>query len=582
MKSIISLPAILLVLSAGAIAQNRAPVVTGELGAKVDQYMSRMAAFGLSGSLLVAKNGEIVVMKGYGLANDEGQVPVSADMPFIIASLSKQFTAAAILKLEMQGKLRASDTVGRFFPWAPADKQGITIHQLLTHTAGLRYLDESMFRQENRDEAMTRILSAPLEGTPGTAFAYSNPGYSLLAGIIERASGVSFEQYLRTNIFDPAGMTNTGFMGDKGYAKLNQLHSYSGMKDEGPTSGFPYGSDMAGAGSIYSTASDLYKWENALAGEKILSSTARAQFFKAHVPVQGPMSYAYGWNTTQTIRGTRLVFHAGDLGGYNMEYRRYLDENLVLIFLSNRRVNGRGYRMAVMNPLSLLIAGTQYPEPPAIVELSPEKIDRLTGRYELATGGAILAWMEHGSLMMSAEGQDGLLMLAGGKAPDSLALVELGNVTRDVVMGISKGEFALLKERLHPSYPFEDVKNGLAEDLRSLSDSLGAFRDVEIVGSVMPTPTTARTFFRLRFERGAVQQSYSWAGAHISAIEERAPRALVTRFAPASESKVVSFDPFTGATSSIEFTPGSNGGISGLSVATGKGALRAARTSSKI
>lgn len=591
-KSIIPLLPALLVLSTGAVAQNRAPVVTGELGTKVDKYMSRMAVFGLSGSLLVAKDGRIIVMKGYGLADDERQIPVSADMPFVIASLSKQFTAAAILKLEMQGRLRTSDTIVKFFPAAPLDKRGITIHQLLTHTAGLPYLDDKLFHKEFRSEAMYRLLSLPLVNTPGTSFAYSSPGYTLLAGIIEQASGQSFENYLRANIFDPAGMTNTGFMGDPGYGKLNQLHSYSGAKDEGITSDFPYGpdfkhtifatspygSDFAGAGSIYSTVSDLYKWENALADDKILSGAAREQFFKAHVPVQGPMSYAYGWNTTQTIRGTRLVFHAGDLGGYNAEYRRYLDENLVIIFLSNRRVNGTGYRIAAMNPLSLLIAGTNYPEPPATVELPPEKIDRLTGRYQLPTGGAIMAWTEHGRLMMSAEGQDGLLMLAGGKAPDSLALVELGNVTRDVVMAVSRGDFALLKERLHPSYPFDDMKNGLVNDLRALNDTLGAFKDVEIVGSVMPTPTTARTYIRLRFERGSVQQEYSWSGAHISAIERRAPRALVTRFAPASENAVVSFDPFTGATSEIEFTPDSSGVIPEISVTTGKGTLRAVRT----
>ena len=126
--------------SASALAQRRepvAPIVKGELGARLDAYMTRLSAFGMSGSLLVAKGGEVILDKGYGLADRKRGVPVEPSTPFMIGSLSKQFTAAAILKLEMEGKLSTSDTLGRFFPGAPADKRGITLHQLLTHTASL-------------------------------------------------------------------------------------------------------------------------------------------------------------------------------------------------------------------------------------------------------------------------------------------------------------------------------------------------------------------------------------------------------------------------------------------------------------
>lgn len=576
------LPALTLLIAGAAHAQSDNPIVNGELGIRIDEYMSRMAAFGLSGALLAAKDGEILVRKGYGLADDARSIPVTADMPFLIASLSKQFTAAALLKLEMQGHLSVSDTVGRFFPDAPADKRGITIHQLLTHTAGLPYLEQSLAPGASRDETMREILSLPLETSPGAGFAYSNPGYALLAGIVERASGQKFEAYLRRNLFDPAGMQSTGFLGDEPHARLDRLHSYSGTNDEGPTSTFLYGADLAGAGSIYSTAGDLYRWEQALAEDAVLSAEAREKLFTAHVPVQGPMSYTYGWNTTSTIRGTRLIFHAGDLGGYNVEYRRYVDEGLVLIFLSNRRVNGTGYRMAVMNPLSLMIAEAPYPAPPAVVDIPATELEHMAGRYTLPGGGAILAWTEGHRLMMGAEGQDGLLALAGTANADSPALAELARLTREVVLAAAHGNFDPLKKRLHPSYPFEDVKNALEADMRGLSDSLGPFRGVEITGSVMPTPMSAQTFFRLRFEHGEVGQMYGWGGDRIAAIGERVPRALPTRFAPVSASVVASFDPFTGHTVRVEIDKGTDGKVIGLNIVMDRTSVTALRASDRL
>ncbi len=571
-------PFAFLLLGSAALAQEDPPVVSGELGARIDEHMSRLAAFGLSGSLLVAKDGEVIVRKGYGIANDAAGTPVSADMPFPIGSLSKQFTAAAVLKLEMQGKLSTDDTLGRFFPDAPADKRGITLHQLLSHTAGLPYLEADLFSAANREELMRGSLALPLDSPPGTGFAYSNPGYTLLAGVIERASGTTYENYLRENLFRPAGMSATGYVGDGAHPKLALLHSYSGS-DEGPASEFQPGADFAGSGSIYATVGDLYRWEKALEGATILSKKALEKFFTPHAPIQGDMGYAYGWNTTKTIRGTRLIFHAGDLGGYNAEFRRYLDERLVMIFTSNRRENGAGYRAAVMNPLSLLVAGAKYPAPPAVADLPAAKLRNFAGRYQLPTGGSILAWTEGEHLMLGAEGEDGLLLLAGAKNVDSLALRELGASTRQIVAAGIGGDFEPLKAHLHPSYPFENVREGLIRKMMALRDSLGEFIALEDAGSVMLTPATAQSYFRLRFQRGSVLQMYAWAGDKISAIDDEAGVAMRTRFVPASEQDIVSFDPFTGRSVRISFTAAPGGGISGMNVMAPSGPVAARRTS---
>ena len=232
----------------------------------------------------------MILHRAYGLANRAEQLPLRTDMPMLIGSLGKQFTATAILRLEMDGKLSTADSIGRFFPDAPAVRRGITIHQLLTHTAGLPYLPSgNLFERTERAEVMRQTLALPLVSAPGSGYAYSSPGYTLLAGIVEKASGERFESYLRRMLFVPAGMTNTAFEREE-YDYIGPLvvHSYSGDNDEGAVPEFPYSDKFIGAGTIISTTSDLYKWEQALASDRILSAAAREKLFTPYVTVQGP------------------------------------------------------------------------------------------------------------------------------------------------------------------------------------------------------------------------------------------------------------------------------------------------------
>jgi len=181
------------VIAGPALAQGgKAPgaVVKGELGARLDDYMTRLEGFGFSGTLLVAKDGDIVLSKGYGVADKSRGTPMTAETVISIGSITKQFTAAAILKLEMQGKLNVDDPITKYFPIVPPDKAGITLHHLLTHTAGL---DEDYggtdYEEVSRDEILKRVFSRPLKWEPGKRHLYSNAGYSLLGAIVEIVSG---------------------------------------------------------------------------------------------------------------------------------------------------------------------------------------------------------------------------------------------------------------------------------------------------------------------------------------------------------------------------------------------------------
>jgi CubicO group peptidase (beta-lactamase class C family) len=202
---------------ATAQSVKKGETVQGATGATLDDYLKRVEAFGFSGALIVEKDGKIILSKGYGWADRAKNVKNTTDTPFMLASVSKQFTAAAILQLEEQGKLKTSHAIGKYLKDVPADKSQMTIHQLLTHTWGVGN-NFVAGNENNREKADQKILAQPFEAKPGEKFIYSE-GYALLGAIVEIVSGQSLESYLKQNIFTPAKMTSAGFMGDAAFYK---------------------------------------------------------------------------------------------------------------------------------------------------------------------------------------------------------------------------------------------------------------------------------------------------------------------------------------------------------------------------
>jgi CubicO group peptidase (beta-lactamase class C family) len=327
----------------GAAQQNQSKgIVNDELGVTLDGQMRQLAEKGFSGVLFVAKDGKIVLDKGYGAANKEKQIPYSPETVFDIGSITKQFTGAAILKLEIQGKVRTTDEIGKYFKDVPPGKAGITLHHLLTHTAGLIDVVGGDYEKISREALIKQALASPLKFAPGAKHEYSNLGYSLLAAIIENVTGKSYERYLQDNLFKPAGMKQTGYV----IPKWKRENLAVGYKQDGSPWGTPTDQawdtdgpfwNLRGNGGILSTINDLYKWHLALEGEKILSKQAKEKYFAPHVP-ESPKAvsfYGYGWVTQKTSRGTRLVSHDGGNRFFYALFRRYVDENVVLIVATN-------------------------------------------------------------------------------------------------------------------------------------------------------------------------------------------------------------------------------------------------------
>lgn len=248
-----------------------------QLAAEIDAEVKAFVDKGFSGAILVAKNSRIILNKTYGNVADSGKAPA-----FWVASNSKSFVAAAVLKLQEQKKLTVNDPLTKFFSNVPADKQQITVHHLLTHTSGLKHKYAADGIVE-REKAVKALLSVPLGWKVGEAYYYSNDGYNLLAAIVEVSSNRSFEEYLQKEVLDAAKLKNTGLWGFENTKTLMPVANVRNTKKM-PSTIYETGKSVAnwgyrGATGIYSTTADLYKWMFALRNDKVLTSRSREQLW---------------------------------------------------------------------------------------------------------------------------------------------------------------------------------------------------------------------------------------------------------------------------------------------------------------
>jgi CubicO group peptidase (beta-lactamase class C family) len=319
-------------------------ITRGEQEQKIDAYMTRHAKSGFSGVVFAAKGGQVIISKGYGLANDAKEIPFTPETVFTVGSITKQFTGAAIVKLESQRKLRVTDSIDQYFDNVPEDKRAITLHHLLTHSSGLRDAFGDDFEPVSRDEIIKRAMESKLLWAPGTRYQYSNGGYSLLAAIIEQVTGDTYERYLHDELFKPAGMMHTGYQIPQ-WDPDQMAHGYlEDGEDWGTLLDHPWADDgpywnLRGNGGIMSTAEDLFRWHQALNGTDVLSEEAKAKYFAAHVQ-EGPRAktyYGYGWVVGAARDKSKYLWHNGGNGIFFADMSRYLGDDMVLIMASNRR-----------------------------------------------------------------------------------------------------------------------------------------------------------------------------------------------------------------------------------------------------
>ncbi|KAF1716519.1 serine hydrolase [Pseudoxanthomonas yeongjuensis] len=290
-------------------------------------------------SLLVLKDGKAVVRRGYGRADLEKGIEAGPATNYRLASVTKQFTAAAILLLAQDGKLSIDDPVRKWLPTLPRSTDGMTLRHLLEHTSGLLDYEDLMAKPYDgqiRDAGVLALLEKEdrLNFPVGSTYRYSNSGYALLALVVERASGLSFPEFLRTRIFAPLGMHDTlAYVADGPEVRL-RAWGYSEKDGKWTRTDQNAYSAVLGDGGIYSSIDDLARWDAASYDDRLLSDASRALAFGKHVQVSGEPDatyYGFGWRVTDDRQ-----WHSGESVGFRNTLVRWPKQHLTVIVLSNR------------------------------------------------------------------------------------------------------------------------------------------------------------------------------------------------------------------------------------------------------
>lgn len=316
------------------------PVFSKTDNAKLDKLMSNYYKKDFNGVVLVAQDGKIIYEKANGYADFKTKKNLTNDSVFNLASVSKQFTAMAIMMLKERGKLNYNDPITKFLPQLPY--KNITVENLVYHTSGLAdYLeiveeewDESKLLT-NQDIVKIFAENKPkLEFSPGTKYEYSNTGYAFLASVIEKASGQTFERFITDNIFKPLNMTDSFVYSDKNLKQHSdkRVLGYEVKKNKFKLDDVSYLDGVVGDGGIYSTADDLFKWDQALYTEKLVKNSTLNQGLKSGKLKSGKKTdYGFGWE----IIDEDTFFHNGSWAGFRTSITRYVDTKSTVIMLTN-------------------------------------------------------------------------------------------------------------------------------------------------------------------------------------------------------------------------------------------------------
>jgi CubicO group peptidase (beta-lactamase class C family) len=381
-----------------------------EISSKVEEYMTaRVQRDKFSGSILIARSGTVLCASGYGMANRELDVPCTTRTKYRLASITKQFTAMAVLILQEQGKLKVTDKLKTHLKDAPKAWDDVTIQHLLTHTSGIpNYTDLPDFRKTltipvTLLELIDKFKSKPVDFKPGEKFKYSNSGYILLGKVIETASGKPYATYMKAAIFDPLQMNDTGYDNAKTILK-NRAAGYGKVLGLVLTNADYI--DMSiphAAGALSSTVEDLLKWDQALESGKLVPRKSLEAMF---TPFKD--GYGYGWGIDRKLAQARHR-HGGGIMGFATTIARYPSARLLVVVLSNLEAAPVG---PIGDDLAAIALGGPYviPRDPKAIALDPALYDAYAGVYQAelpdsAGRDQITVTHEKGRLMFQPRGK---------------------------------------------------------------------------------------------------------------------------------------------------------------------------------
>ncbi|MCI0411293.1 beta-lactamase family protein [bacterium] len=554
---------LLILISTISICFGDSVTIHSSLGTKLDQYLERLEGFGFSGQMLIAKDEEIILHKGYGLADREKGIAVTTGMLFEIASISKQFTAAAILKLEMLGKLTTSDSVRRFFPSAPEVWQDVTLHRLLTHTAGLEddYVYYSRHPLLERDPYIEHILQSQL--SKDREMVYSNDGYVLLAAIVEKASGRSFEEFVSQELFLPAGMEESGFKTKPEKILSSLAIGYGGTR----TIPGPNWLNIGNTG-IVSNVEDLYRWHMALQSDRVLSKKSREKFFSAYVKTDLPFDYGYGWWIEKDPRFGKVVWHSGNSNSFSGVYRWYVDRRMLVILLTNLAIADFPAREALFPAVGnthfkCILNEEPFELPPPFLPVTDGPLNRFNGIYRFQDGSQVEITTQNESLTVLPHGQQAFDHFLPPGYPqlekDRKTLAEFTKKTESLLQSLSLENPRILEELTgdQTAFPGGDALDVFWEKWKDLQNQYGPLTEFEVLGTAIVYRTEksllAETISLQTYEKGKAYYRWVWNHEHLTTALPGLPLPVIPPFRNQSGNSFVNLHLLLHASTFLEF-----------------------------
>ncbi len=519
----------------------------------IDDYFSRLEMFGLSGSLLIGTKEEILLKKDYGIR----PFAEGTDPAYLVGSLTKQFTATAILLLEQRGLLSTDDPISKYLPGIPSDKSAISIHQLLTHTSGLEddYWDQ---HKELSEKAYIKmILSKKMVAEPGMRYRYINFGYHLLKKIVEAVSKKAYEQFLVEELLRPNGLKNTGFKLPKW--EKGQVVQYTDWSTEGSESiikdplSRPAYLQPEGSGGLLSTTADLYKWYKTIFhSTSILTEASRKKLLSPEKE-----QYAYGWEVYSTQRGTKLIEHGGydSWVGVVTGFYNFAEEDIVLIFLGNTHMSHFLIKEDLMNRVEAFIWGGDVPMPLSAGLIENEvDLGQLVGTYSKGERSLVLSkgkTNRHLRLRTQDEKVIRQLLLPDSKKGEKRTDIQLAYIFER----IDKDDFESLEGQFSMDVPIEVIRNRFGGAWTEITASMGEYLGFEVLHT-MPNVYEGKfelqLFVAMTFEKGTyylrVFRNHN-GRIHIQPIE--LPRKLEVYLAPYSEKEFLYWNVKTGISTKV-------------------------------
>ena len=536
--------------------------------AAIDAYLVRLEKLGFAGVLVLESQGQVVVERGCGFADREKRLPWKTTAVSDIGSITKQFTAAAILRLQEQGRLRVDDTLAKHIETTPTDKAAITLHHLLTHTSGIVDVpDRDDWDPVSRDDIVQLTMAAPLATPPGTHFAYSNAGYSLLGVVIEKTTGKNYEEALRELVLEPAGLRETGYVLPKWDSERIAVGYQDGAR-WGTTLERPFASDgpywiLRANGGLHSTAPDMLRWARALLDDRVLSPSSRAVLWSKHVDESngsGDSFYGYGWSIVDLPDGRAVVTHNGGNGIHFADFTILPAERMVAFFMTN--VVSEFYSQPLLEDVRrFILTGVPLPEVPDVQPLGD--VSNFLGTYDLQKAGAGGAGfdvrVDGTALAFDAHSWRDFSRLYGAASVD-LDRLEAQSATVDTcVTALLRGDYGPLHAAYGARVPIEVVRERGEMRRRDDEQRYGPLRLHRTLGTLR-TSDGSMTFVRFEHERGVHHRRYVWSAEGrlrgVSAIRRAAPPC----FYRTPEQSFVSFEVGIPA-ARIHFAADKGGGI---------------------